>query len=111
MENYPIHYYKLDVREYKGFLFPMPEHDAGRDDILIFVEYGENVNNPKETVYQAWGQRKDHPTMRCLVSDGTVPTKSLKDNAAQAIITVLNESDDFINEVKRFGEWSDSSLE
>lgn len=110
MEILPIHYYELDVGEYNGFFFTMPEHNAGRNNILIFVEYAENAENSKETIYHAWGQRVDRPAMRCLVSNGVIPTEILNNDPVQAIITILNESDKFFDEVKRFGEWAERNF-
>ena len=90
--EFAIYLQQLDVGEYSGFCFTLPERYIGRGDIQIYVEYGA-PNVEGMIAYNAWSQFAGQ-AIRSLAHVGAVGGSD-KDATVEDIMNDLNNSDEF----------------
>lgn len=101
--DFPMHFVESTVELINCFRFQIPQADIGRDDIIIYVEYGVEEKNKDKIHYNVWCQIKNQPIRAYLSSD--VIVGNIEDETTiQSILSAINESNDFYDMLDHFIE-------
>ena len=101
---FPVHLVGLNIREYQGFRFDLPEQDIGRSDVQIYVEY-RNPEDTSDIPYNVWAQLGQQ-SIRALILTSTL--SNTHNNAViESIVADLNHSDEFRETIEHFIEHFD----
>lgn len=102
--EFPIHLVEVNIGEYQGFRFDLPEQDIGRSDVQIYVEY-RIPRDSSDIPYNVWAQLEQQ-SIRALILRNTIA--NTHENAViESIMADLNHSDEFRETVERFIEHFD----
>lgn len=104
MPEFPIHLVEVNVREYQGFRFDLPEQDIGRSDVQIYVEY-RMPKDSSDIPYNVWAQLEQQ-SIRALVFESAI-TNLHEKAVIESIMADLNQSDEFRETIERFIEHFD----
>ena len=98
-QDFPLYLAEINCTLLHMFRFDLPKEDIGRDDIEIYVEYGDE----KEGVvpYNVWAQVKGR-RIRSFLCPGTAPGKSDSRDIVQKIVFSLNSDEEFYDQVYAF---------
>ena len=101
MPKYPICFAEINCESLFTFRFALPEADIGRDDIVIYVEYGANADGSQTITYNVWAQFRNS-LIRAFLCPGNVPVAVDALDAIPKIMYDLNSNKDFYETVNHF---------
>lgn len=91
---------QIDCQTINMFRFKMPKEDIGRDDITIYVEYGENISDRKQVAYSVWAQIDNKYVRALLICDGFNAT--IDNDIIYKIVEHINSSEWFYDRLLEF---------
>lgn len=99
--EFPIYISEVNCESIFAFRFTLPEQDIGRDDIVIYVEYGISSDDAGTITYNVWAQFRDS-LIRAFLCPGSVPGTLEAADIIPKIMYALNSQELFYERVNEF---------
>lgn len=98
---FPMYFAEIDCQPIFTFRFNLPEPGVGRDDILVYIEYGFSAANHDIITYNVWAQiRNAH--IRTFLGSGSVLTPANDEDIIPKIMGDLNSKEEFYDLIHDF---------
>lgn len=101
MPEFPIHISKVNCESMFTFRFTLPEQDIGRNDIVIYVEYGISPDDVVTITYNVWAQFRGS-LIRVFLCPGSISGAFDASNLIPRIMYDLNSMELFYERVNAF---------
>lgn len=101
VQEFPIYISEVNCESIFTFRFTLPEQDIGRDDVVIYVEYGITPDNEETITYNVWAQFRDS-LIRAFLCPGSVPGTLEAADIIPKIMYALNSQELFYERVNEF---------
>lgn len=101
MPEFPIYIAEVNCESLFTFRFELPEHGVGRDDIVIYVEYGAAADGSRSITYNVWAQFRDS-LIRAFLCPGNVAGTIDASDVISKIMYDLNSNEEFYDRVHHF---------
>lgn len=99
--EFPIYISEVNCEFLLAFRFTLPEQGIGRDDVVIYVEYGITPENAETITYNVWAQFRDS-LIRAFLCPGSVPGTLEAADIIPKIMYDLNSQELFYERVNEF---------
>lgn len=98
--NYELHFIEIGISKVPTFCFYLPKEEAGREDVMIFVETYE-CKNGKDIQYRVWAQL-ENDFVRLFITGNQIKRPQNPASMEGTIMNDLGTATNFHDKIAEF---------